>query len=140
MNLPRIIRPLQLFNIAKNSNCLRLQVGAVGKDSKGNIYAGWNHMEDGSPCEINPELSKIDVVHGEIHVLRQSDDIVSIHVTHSPCLECAKHIVERGVTYVEYIEGYRLSDGIEYLKRMGVEVVQIKASAPLQKPIILNDI
>lgn len=140
MNPHRLIRPNQLYSLAKNSNCLRLQVGAIGKDSRGNIFLGWNHMKDGSPCEISMELSKDEVTHGEEHVLEQSDDIVSLHITHSPCLACAKRIVEQGVSYVEYIEGYRLTDGIDYLKRMGVEVVQLNFSKPVQTPIIQKDI
>lgn len=136
-------RPSDLYKIAKQSNCLRLQVAAYGKDSKGNIFIGWNHMSDGSACEVNPNLSKPDVKHAEIHLLEQSDDIVYVSVTHSPCLECSKALFEAGVHTVEYIEDYRIPDGVNWLASVGVKVIKINTSYvdPNIKPIInLEDI
>ena len=135
-------RPSDLYKISKQSNCLRLQVAAVGKDAKGNAFMGWNHMVDGSPCEINPDLSKPEVKHAEIHLLEQSDDIVHVCVSHSPCLDCSKALFEAGVHTVEYIEDYRLPDGINYLKSVGVKVIKINISHNVvNKPIIkLEDI
>jgi dCMP deaminase len=46
-----------------------------------------------------------------------------MYVTASPCIECAKLIIQAGIKRVVYCEHYRLEDGIELLKRAGIEIV-----------------
>ena len=50
----------------------------------------------------------------------------TLYVTLSPCIECAKLIIQSGITRVVYIEKYRITDGLELLERAGIEVVQIE--------------
>ncbi|AXF41515.1 cytidine deaminase [Acinetobacter phage SH-Ab 15599] len=97
-------------------------------------------MKDGSPCEITLEQSKPDVEHAECHVISQCDDILHLHVTHSPCIECAKKIVEAGIPYVSYILDYRLPDGINYLRANGVQVNQMELHLNIFRPVILNEV
>ena len=47
-------------------------------------------------------------------------------VTASPCIECAKLIIQAGIKRVVYSEKYRLEDGIELMKRAGIEVVYLE--------------
>ncbi len=46
-----------------------------------------------------------------------------MYVTTAPCLECSKLIIQAGIKRVVYSEHYRLEDGIELLKRAGIEVI-----------------
>ena len=50
----------------------------------------------------------------------------TLYVTLSPCIECAKLMIQSGIIRVVYIEKYRITDGLELLKRAGIEVVQIE--------------
>lgn len=49
----------------------------------------------------------------------------TMYITLSPCLECAKLIIQAGIKRVVYAEEYRIKDGIELLKKAGIEVTQI---------------
>ena len=51
-----------------------------------------------------------------------SSDGATLYVTASPCLECSKLIIQSGIKRVVYGEEYRLMDGVELLKRAGIEV------------------
>lgn len=46
----------------------------------------------------------------------------TIYVTSSPCIECAKLIIQSGIKRVVYSENYRIADGCELLKRAGIIV------------------
>ena len=46
----------------------------------------------------------------------------TLYVTASPCIECAKLIIQSGIKRVVYSEKYRLEDGIRLLERAGIEV------------------
>ena len=61
-----------------------------------------------------------------------SSDGATMYVTASPCIECAKLIIQAGIKRVVYSEHYRLEDGIELLKRAGVEVIytELDETAP----------
>ena len=51
-----------------------------------------------------------------------SSDGATLYVTASPCLECSKLIIQSGIKRVVYGEEYRIMDGVELLKRAGIEV------------------
>ena len=61
-----------------------------------------------------------------------SSDGATMYVTASPCIECSKLIIQAGIKRVVYSEKYRLEDGIELLKRAGIEVVYVATSDELQ--------
>ena len=52
-----------------------------------------------------------------------NSDGSTLYVTASPCIECAKLIIQAGIKRVVYGEQYRLTDGIDLLKRAGIEVI-----------------
>jgi dCMP deaminase len=49
----------------------------------------------------------------------------TIYVTDEPCIECSKLIIQAGIKRVVYAREYRMHDGIELLKKAGIEVQQI---------------
>ena len=54
-----------------------------------------------------------------------SSDGATMYVTASPCIECAKLIIQAGIKRVVYSEKYRLEDGLDLLKRANIEVIYI---------------
>ena len=54
-----------------------------------------------------------------------SSNGATMYVTASPCIECAKLIIQAGIKRVVYSEKYRLEDGLELLKRANIEVIYI---------------
>ena len=57
-----------------------------------------------------------------------SSENATLYVTASPCLECSKLIIQSGIKRVVYGEEYRIMDGVELLKRAGIEVVFLNDS------------
>ena len=57
-----------------------------------------------------------------------SSDGATLYVTASPCIECAKLIIQSGIKRVIYTEQYRLTDGVDLLKRAGIEVIYLDLS------------
>lgn len=54
-----------------------------------------------------------------------NSDGATLYVTASPCIECSKLIIQAGIKRVVYGEQYRLTDGLDLLRRAGVEVVYL---------------
>ncbi len=50
----------------------------------------------------------------------------TMYVTTAPCLECSKLIIQAGIKRLVYRDSYRITDGIDLLKKVGVEVVNIE--------------
>ena len=77
-------------------------------------------------------ITKPYVLHAEANAITKiaksgnNSDGATLYVTASPCIECAKLIIQSGIRRVVYSETYRLTDGVDLLKRAGVEVVFIE--------------
>jgi dCMP deaminase len=75
--------------------------------------------------------TKPEVLHAETNAIaklaRSSDSGLGadLFVTHSPCLDCAKLIYQSGIKRVWYGAEYRNSEGIDFLRRSGVEVENV---------------
>ena len=116
---------------AENSYCLRRQVGCLVVKDKMIISDGYNGTPSGfeNICEDNENTTKPCVLHAEANAITKlarsgnSSDGSTLYVTASPCLECAKLIIQCGIKRVVYSEKYRIEDGIILLKRAGIEVV-----------------
>ena len=116
---------------AENSYCKRRQVGALLVKEKMIISDGYNGTPSGfeNNCEDANNLSKPYVLHAEANAISKvarssnSSDGATLYVTASPCIECAKLIIQAGIKRVVYGEQYRLVDGLELLERAGIEVV-----------------
>ena len=119
---------------AKNSYAIKLQVGAVIVKNGQIMSDGFN----GTPCgfENKCEVKSMD---GSLHTLSyvlhaESNAILkcakygratngsTLYITHSPCIECAKLIIQAGIIRVVYLEEYKTLDGVELLKRIGIKV------------------
>lgn len=117
---------------SENSYCKRLQVGAIVVKNQMIISDGFNGTPSGfeNVCEDN-DVTKPYVLHAEANAITKlarshnSSDGATLYVTASPCLECSKLIIQSGIRRVIYSDQYRLQDGIELLRRAGIEVVQM---------------
>ena len=116
---------------AENSYCKRRQVGALVVKDKMIISDGYNGTPSGfeNVCEDANGITKPYVLHAEANAITKlarsgnNSDGSTLYVTASPCIECAKLIIQAGIRRVVYGEKYRLTDGIDLLKRAGIEVV-----------------
>lgn len=134
------LRYLQMARIwAKNSYCKRRQVGALVVKEKMIISDGYNGTPSGfeNICEDDNNITKPYVLHAEANAITKlarssnSSDGSTLYVTASPCIECAKLIIQAGIKRVVYGEKYRLEDGINLLRRAGIEVIYMNPDEPL---------
>lgn len=115
---------------SENSYCERRKVGALMVKNQMIISDGFNGTPSGfeNVCEDENNVSKPYVLHAEANAISKvarsnnSSDGATLYVTASPCIECSKLIIQAGIKRVVYGELYRLTDGINLLKRAGVEV------------------
>lgn len=119
---------------AENSYCVRRKVGALLVKDQMIISDGYNGTPSGFPnqCEDENDVSYPYVLHAEANALTKvarsnnSSNGATLYVTASPCLECSKMIIQSGIRRVVYGETYRLTDGIDLLRRAGIEVVKLE--------------
>ena len=118
---------------ATNSYCKRRQVGALLVKDRMIISDGYNGTPAGfeNVCEDENGVTKPYVLHAEANAISKvaksgnSADGATLYVTASPCMECAKLIIQSGIRRVVYRDEYRLTDGIDLLRRAGIEVEKI---------------
>ena len=119
---------------AKNSYAIKLQVGAIIVKDGQIMSDGFN----GTPCgfENKCETKSIDgslytlsyVLHAESNAILKCAKYgrptngSTLYITHSPCIECAKLIIQAGIIRVVYLEDYRKAEGLELLKKVGINV------------------
>lgn len=116
---------------AKNSYCKRRQVGALLVKNRMIISDGFNGTPSGfeNQCEDENNTTKPYVLHAEANAITKvaksgnSSEGATLYITTAPCIECAKLIIQSGIVRVVYAEEYRKSEGIELLKRAGIEVI-----------------
>lgn len=122
------------FIWAENSYCKRRKVGALLVKEKMIISDGYNGTPSGfeNICEDDHDVTKPYVLHAEANAITKvarsnnSSEGATLYVTSSPCIECAKLIIQAGIKRVVYSDAYRLSDGIELLRRAGIEMVAVE--------------
>jgi len=105
--------------------CILLQSGALSVGFNGKASGGpneWEYCEQGDPEVVHAELNSLG------HLLEQgvSAKGATVYNTLSPCLECSKLLVRAKGDSVVYSEEYRCTKGLDYLKRYGVDVEQLK--------------
>ncbi len=118
---------------AENSYCVRRKVGAIIVKNQMIISDGYNGTPAGfeNVCEDEQGLTKPYVLHAEANAITKvarsnnSSDGSTLYVTASPCVECAKLIIQAGIRRVVFNELYRITDGIDLLERAGIECVHI---------------
>ncbi|MDR1895353.1 MAG: dCMP deaminase family protein [Prevotellaceae bacterium] len=119
---------------AKNSYCKRRQVGALLVKDKMIISDGYNGTPSGfeNVCEDESGSTKPYVLHAEANAITKvarsnnSSDGATLYVTTSPCIECAKLIIQAGIKRVVYFDNYRIEDGLILLKKAGIEICYLE--------------
>ena len=127
----RYIRMASIW--AENSYCKRRQVGALIVNDKMIISDGYNGTPSGfeNICEDTNGLTKPYVLHAEANAITKiarssnNSDGATLYVTDAPCIECSKLIIQAGIKRVIFARQYRLTDGLELLKRAGIELINI---------------
>ena len=123
----RYLRMARIWS--ENSYCQRRQVGALIVKNKMIISDGYNGTPSGfeNICEENG-VTKPYVLHAESNAITKiarsgnNSEGATLYVTDSPCIECAKLIIQAGIKRVVYARDYRLTDGIDLLRRANIEV------------------
>ncbi len=130
------IRYIQMARVwATNSYCKRRQVGALIVKDRMIISDGYNGTPSGfeNECEDENGESKPYVLHAEANAITKvaksnnSSEGATLYITASPCMDCAKLIIQAGIVRVVYADEYRIVDGIELLEKAGIEVVQMSS-------------
>ena len=115
---------------SENSYCRRRQVGALLVSDNMIISDGYNGTPSGfeNNCEDDNNVSLPYVLHAEANAITKvarsnnSSNGATLYVTASPCMECAKLIIQSGIRRIVYGEQYRLMDGVELLQKAGIQV------------------
>lgn len=131
---------------AELSSARRLHVGAIVVKDDRIISIGYNGMPSGwdNNCEdvVTPSLpylqgdgptlkTKPEVLHAETNAIAklakstESGMDATLFVTHAPCLDCAKLVYQSGINSVFYRNSYRSDDGLQFLRKAGVQVTQV---------------
>ena len=116
------------INIAKEtstlSHCVRSKVGAVLVKDGNIISFGYNGTPAGmsNACEEN-DTTFPHVIHAESNAIIKAAktgsavDGSTLYLTLSPCLDCSKLILQSGIKRVVYLNEYRNTEGIHFLKQ-----------------------
>ena len=118
---------------AGNSYCKRRQVGALLVKDRMIISDGYNGTPSGfeNICEDENGVTKPYVLHAEANAITKvaksgnSSQDATLYVTAAPCIECSKLIIQAGSKRVVYKDEYRLTDGVDLLRRAGIEVEKV---------------
>ena len=118
---------------AENSYCQRRKVGALLVKDQMIISDGFNGTPAGfeNVCEDAHGVTKPYVLHAEANAITKvarsnnSSNGSTLYITASPCLECSKLIIQAGICRVVYNDLYRITDGLDLLRRAGIECVHM---------------
>ena len=125
------LRYLKLAQIwAENSYCKRRQVGALVVKDQMIISDGYNGTPSGfeNVCEDDNNVTLPYVLHAEANAITKlarssnNSEGSTLYITDSPCIECAKLIIQAGIKRVVYAREYRLTDGADLLRQAGIQV------------------
>lgn len=94
------------------------------------ISDGYNGTPSGfeNCCEDEDNKTYPYVLHAEANAITKvaasnnNSRGATVYVTHAPCLECSKLIIQAGIKRVVYSEEYRLTEGVDLLQKAGIEV------------------
>jgi dCMP deaminase len=124
-------RYLEMARIwAKNSYCIRRQVGALIVKDRMIISDGYNGTPEGfeNVCEDENGITKPYVLHAEANAITKvaksnnSSDGATLYITTSPCVECAKLIIQSGIRRVVFCDNYHSDEGVKLLHKANIEV------------------
>ena len=128
------LRYLKMAQIwAENSYCKRRQVGALVVKDQMIISDGYNGTPSGfeNVCEDDNNVTLPYVLHAEANAITKlarssnNSEGSTLYITDSPCIECAKLIIQSGIKRLVYRDEYRLTDGVDLLRRAGITVEKV---------------
>ncbi|MCH5248153.1 MAG: dCMP deaminase family protein [Muribaculaceae bacterium] len=127
----RYLRMAEIW--AQNSYCVRRKVGALLVKEGMIISDGYNGTPSGfeNVCEDEYGDTKPYVLHAEANAITKvarsnnSSEGATLYITASPCMECSKLIIQAGIKRVVFHEKYRMTDGLDLLKRANIEIIHI---------------
>lgn len=137
----------QSILISLRSTCNRLAVGATIVRDKRVISGGYNGSVSGEDHCIDVGCYMEDghclrTIHAEANAILQcskfgsSTDGASIYVTHFPCLQCTKHIIQSGITKLFYLEDYKNHPyAIKLLEQANVSIEKVTLDNKIFKQI-----
>jgi len=119
------------IEISNRSYAKRSRVGAIIVKDHSIISDGYNGMPYGfdNECETN-DTTNSEVIHAEANAICKmakhtlSSDNADLYVTMSPCVECAKLIIQSGIKAVYFSTRYRNLDGVNFLKKANIKVFE----------------
>lgn len=125
----RYLRMARIWS--ENSYCVRRKVGALLVKDQMIISDGYNGTPSGfENCCENDEGSTFPyVLHAEANAITKvarsnnSSEGATLYITASPCVECAKLIIQAGIKRVVFSEMYRITDGLDLLEKAGIETI-----------------
>jgi len=107
--------------LRKKVGCLIVKDGAIISDGYNGTPSGFDNC-----CETEDFITKPEVIHAESNAITklsrstQSSLDATMYVTISPCVECAKLIIQSGISRVVFGEVYRSEEGIDLLSKAGI--------------------
>lgn len=128
------LRYLRMAKIwSENSYCKRRQVGALLVKNQMIISDGYNGTPSGFPnvCEDSENRTFPYVLHAEANAITKvaksnnSSEGSTLYVTDSPCIECAKLIIQAGIKRVVYSKLYHATDGVDLMNTVGIKTEYI---------------
>lgn len=126
------------FQASQLSYCARLKVGSLIVTPNNEMLMGYNGTPSGydNICELpGQDVTNPITLHGEANGMSKAEQSTlsiknaSLFVTHIPCIECSKRIIQSGMKRVFYVNDYRLTDGLELLTDLRSKIQVIKLNA-----------
>ena len=131
--------------VLQRSTCLRRMYGAIIVRNDEIISTGYNGAPRGRiNCTDAGRCARVEMkipsgeryelcrsVHAEANAITKlarssnNSDGATLYVTDAPCIECSKLIIQAGIKRVVYAREYRLSEGIDLLKRAKINVIHL---------------
>lgn len=116
------------------SHCARKQVGAIIVKDGMIISDGYNGAPSGfdNCCENEDGETHWYVLHAEANAILKvaksthNCNGATLYLTLSPCRDCSKLVVQSGIKRVVFINSYKDTSGVDFLKEAGIEVEQIE--------------
>ncbi len=124
-------------DVAARSTCSRADVGAVLVREKRILTTGFNGSPAGQPhCDEVGHLMVdghcVRTIHAEANAIIQaalhgvSSKGASVYVTHFPCLNCAKMLINAGIVRIVFDKQYRVDENtLDFLRLAEIELVQL---------------
>lgn len=119
---------------AELSHCVRKKVGAIIVKDDAIISDGYNGTPAGfnNSCENDLGDTHWYVLHAEanaiLKVAKSANDArgATLYLTLSPCKDCSKLVLQAGIKRVVYLNEYKDTEGVTFLREAGIDVVHLQ--------------